>query len=147
MKRLKVAVILFIFSGFMSCKDKTEGNFSEEEIERQSLEFNQYLDDQFQEDLADSPMLQTQLGLKTDYGKFDDFSNIKLAEDLEKYKRRLSYLKDEVDEEALDEEANLSYRLYRQDLENRIEDYKYRFYDYPINQMRGQHTSLPSFSY
>lgn len=145
MKGLNVAVFLLIFSGLISCKDTNRENYSEEEIRKHSSEFNEYLEEQFQEDLADSPMLQTQMGLKTDYGKWDDFSHIKLAEDLKKYKRRLSYLKDEVDEEALDEEANLSYRLYRQDLENKIDDYKYRFYDYPINQMRGQHTGLPAF--
>jgi uncharacterized protein (DUF885 family) len=45
----------------------------------------------------------------------------------------------------LDEETRLSYRLYRQDLENEIEDYEYRFYDYPINQMHGYHAELPAF--
>src|SRR5690606_11098156 len=31
------------------------------------------------------------------------------------------------------------------ELENEIEDYEYRFYDYPINQMFGYHDNIPAF--
>lgn len=39
----------------------------------------------------------------------------------------------------------MSYKLYKLELENEIEDYEYRFYDYPINQMFGYHDNIPAF--
>lgn len=131
---------------FISCKEETRSeDFSTEEIVQNSAAFNEFVDTEFEEDVADSPMMQTRLGRKTDSDKWDDFSNAKLAEDLKVAKERLQYLKDSVDENALDHETFLSYRLYKQEVENEIEDYKYRFYDYPVNQMGGYHTLIPSF--
>ena len=89
-------------------------------------------------------MMQTRLGRKTNYGKWDDFSHLKYAEDLKKAKSRLEYLK-KVDVLALNGQTRLSYDLYRQKIENEIADYDYRFYNYPVNQMFGYHTDLPAF--
>ncbi len=127
----------------ISCNDKN-GDYSEEEIAEHSENLNEYFETKFQEDVADSPMMQTRLGQKTDYGKWDDFSHLKYAEDLKKAKNRLEYLK-KVEVEALNEQTRLSYDLYRQKIENEIADYDYRFYNYPVNQMFGYHAELPAF--
>jgi len=127
----------------ISCNDKN-GDYSEEEIAEHSENLNEYFETKFQEDVADSPMMQTRLGQKTDYGKWDDFSHLKYAEDLKKAKNRLEYLK-KVKVEALNEQTRLSYDLYRQKIENEIADYDYRFYNYPVNQMFGYHAELPAF--
>lgn len=130
----------------VSCKeDAANDDISESEIENSSAELNTYFDAEFEKDVADSPMLQTRLGRKTDYGKWDDYSSQKYAEDLEKAKKRLDYLKDNVEESKLNEATKLSYRLAKQQLEDEIADYDYRFYDYPINQMFGYHAQLPAF--
>lgn len=145
MKALKMAAIAFALAGAVSCKNDEAGKiYTEEEKAKASAELNEYFEAQFQEDLAESPMRQTEMGLKTNYGKWDDFSHLRHAKDLEKARNRRDYLKD-VNEKALDEETYLSYRLYRQEVENEIEDYDYRFYNYPINQMHGYHTQLPAF--
>ena len=145
-KNLKTISIILAFAGMISCKeDQSRENLSPEEIAEASADLNNYFEQEFEKDVQDSPMMQTRLGRKTDYSKWDDFSNQKYAEDLEKAKERLDYLKQNVDEDALDKETLLSYKLYRQKLENEIEDYKYRFYDYPVNQMFGYHSRLPAF--
>ncbi len=145
-KKWKLVTIIFAFAGLVSCKtDKQNEDFSQQEIAEASAALNAYFDAEFEEDVEDSPMLQTQLGRKTDYDKWDDFSTAKYSEDLEKAKERLKYLKDNVDEEQLDKETRLSYRLYMQELENEIDDYEYRFYNYPVNQMFGHHTNIPAF--
>jgi len=136
-----LAIVLFVL--VISCNDKN-GDYSAEEIAEHSEKLNEYFEEEFQKDLSESPMMQTQLGQKTNYGKWDDFSHLKYAEDRKKAKRRQEYLK-KVDVEALDEQTHLSYELYRQKIENEIEDYDYRFYDYPVNQMFGYHTELPAF--
>ena len=141
----KNAFILIVLVSLYSCKKEEKTDFTGDEIEVASADFNEQLELWFEEDLAESPMLQTRMGKKTNYGKWDDFSTQKEADDLKKAKERLKFLKNDVDENALNEEARLSYRLFRQELENEIEDYDYRFYNYPINQMHGYHAELPAF--
>lgn len=138
--------IFLIFLGITSCKnEESRENYSARDVAEASAEFNRYLDEEFEKDLHESPMLQTQLGRKTNYGKWDDFSHLKYAKDLQKAKDRLNYLKDNVKIESLDEQTSLSYKLYKLEMENEIEDYEYRFYDYPINQMFGFHDNIPAF--
>lgn len=124
-------------------KEKEEITTEDSRIESERL--SEFFDREFQKDLAESPMLQTRLGIKTDYGAWDDYSHLKYAEDLEQAKRRLDFLKDSINENVLSEDAALSYKLYKQQLENQIEDYEFRFYNYPVNQMYGVHAELPAF--
>ena len=138
-------ILLVIFTTFGACKKDTDQPVTAEELRQESRQLNDFFEREFQKDLDESPILQTQLGIKKDYGSWDDFSHLKYAEDLKKAKKRLTFLKDSINEEALDEDAALSYRLYRQQLENEIEDYRFRFYDYPVNQMHGIHAELPAF--
>lgn len=145
-KRILELVVVVLIAITVSCKsDKDNGGYIYSEIAESSAALNAYFDAEFEKDLEESPMMQTQLGKKTNYGKWDDFSHLKYAKDLEKAKSRKKYLKENVDEKALDKETALSYQLYKQELDNHIEDYDYRFYDYPVNQMHGYHTSLPAF--
>lgn len=145
-KRIRIGASLLAFLAIAACKNEVDReNYSKEDIAQASQELNAYFDAEFEEDVEESPMMQTQLGRKTNYGKLDDFSTERYTRDLEKAKERLKYLNDNVDEDLLNEDTRLSYRLYRQELENEIEDYEYRFYDYPINQMFGYHAQLPAF--
>ena len=143
LKRITGIAILAIFMS--SCKnDKDQNDFSEGNVEENSAALNDYFEKQFQEDLQDKPMQQTRMGIKTDYGKWDDFSNIRMAEDLEKAKERLDYL-DDVNVTQLDSATQLSYKLFRRNVQNKIDGYDFRFYGYPINQMHGYHAELPAF--
>jgi uncharacterized protein (DUF885 family) len=140
-------ISFFVFVGILflvfSCNEPKE-TYSAEEIMQHSNKLNDYFDAQFEKDVTESPMMQTRLGRKTNYGKWDDFSHLKYAEDLKKAKSRLDSLK-KVNVAALNEQTRLSYDLYRQKTENEIADYDYRFYNYPVNQMFGYHTDLPAF--
>lgn len=146
MIKSKELFILLALVSLVSCKeDQEDSNILKSEIKESSAVLNAYFDVEFEKDVADSPMMQTRLGRKTDYGKWDDFSTQKYVEDLEKAKKRLDYLENKVEEVALDESTMLSYRLAKQRLKDEIADYDYRFYDYPINQMHGYHAELPAF--
>lgn len=140
----------YIFPAFIglmvvSCgQNKNESAYSEADKETASAELNQFFAREYQKEIEESPETQTRRGMKTDYGKWDDYSNLKYSEDLEQAKKRMDYL-DKVDTAALDEEAKLSYALYRRQVQNEIDDYKYRFYSYPIEQMHGLHAELPAF--
>lgn len=144
--KLKLSIIILALAGMVSCEDeKTGKDYSETEIAEASAELNTYFDAEFEKDLADSPMMQTRLGRKTDYGKWDDFSTLKYTRDLEKANERLMYLKENVEEEILNGSTRLSYRLFRQEQENEIADFDFRFYNYPVNQMHGYQSEIPAF--
>lgn len=134
---------LLLILSVISCRQEQK-DVSEVDVEENSEELNEYFEEQFQKEVNESPMLQTRLGIKKDYGQWDDFSTEKYVEDLNQAKERLDYI-DDINPENLNEEVRLSYQLYRQQLENEIEDYKYRFYSYPVNQMFGYHSQLPAF--
>ena len=144
--RKSVAVIsFFVLQLILGCANSEQKEFTEAERAAEAEELSQFFEREFQVDLQRSPMLQTRLGIKTEYGKWDNFSHLQYAKDLEIAKRRNSYLKDSIEVEALGENSRLSYRLYKQKVENEIEDYNFRFYDYPVNQMHGIHAELPAF--
>ncbi len=151
MNRIKFS--LFHFSFFLiifSCKQENKqievAISEEEEIQKNSKKLNDWFDIQFQEKIDNSPIRQTFLGLKTeDYGKWDDISSKKKALDLEKAKNQLAYLNDSVDVAKIDKTTLLSYKIMKQDLKDEIADYRYRFYDYPVNQMDGMQAQIPAF--
>ncbi len=150
--KIKMNLLVF-FCLFITFSCKKQSNEEEKKVARtpQAIEgysnkLNNWFETQFQEEVSRSPMTQTYLGIKTaDYGKWDDISSKKEVEDLERTKQRLAYLKDSVDISRLNEATKLSYKLMRQDLENQIKDFQYRFYNYPVNQMSGMHARVPAF--
>ncbi|WP_025739689.1 DUF885 domain-containing protein [Aquimarina pacifica] len=152
MNKAKINIILFSSLAMLfGCKQEVKTPEIDEAalalaIEEHSKELNDWFELQFEDDVAKSPKMQTYLGIKTaDYGKWDDISSKRELEKFEKAKERLSYLKDSVDIAKLDESTALSYSLFQQKLENNIEDYKYRFYTYPVNQMHGVQSEIPAF--
>ncbi|MFN4764329.1 DUF885 domain-containing protein [Gillisia sp. Q332] len=145
-KNLKLVVLFLSIMGMVACKeDIDDEKYSEMEISEASQALNTYFEAEFEKEVAESPMMQTQLGRKTDYGKWDDFSNQKLVQDLEQAKERQKYLKANVEEIVLNDETRLSYRLFKQEVENEIADFEFRFHNYPVNQMFGYHSQLPAF--
>ena len=131
----------------VSCKENSTENktVSPEEMAFASETMNDWFQEQWDAEIALSPMFQTHLGDKTDYGKWDDMTKESEEASLKRTKARLAYLKDSVDANALDEATKLSYKLAVQQQEDEIADYKYRLYNYPVNQMFGTHSEVPSF--
>jgi uncharacterized protein (DUF885 family) len=145
-KHLRLFFLLSLIVSLVGCRESSEErSYTSEEIEQETEKLNTFFEEEFQKDLEDSPMQQTRLGIKDDYGKWDDYSHLRYAEDLEKAKRRLNYLETSIDPAALRGQEALSYKLYKQNLEEEIEDYDFRFYNYPVNQMFGVHAELPAF--
>ena len=114
-----------------------------EQIKSESEKANKLFDDMFMEGVMRSPIYQTYMAIKKDYGKWDDISEARSAEDLELTKVNLEKLKT-LDFDKLDAQTKLSYQLLEQQLKDEIEDYKWRFHDYPVNQMFGLHSMVPS---
>lgn len=98
----------------------------------------------FMDNVMASPISQTQLGIKKDYGKWDERGEVADAKELALTQAHLKQLK-QIDVSKLDAQTSLSYGLLKQRLENEIADNKWRYYSYPVNQMYGGHSMLPSF--
>jgi len=116
-----------------------------EQIAAESAKANAFFERVFDENLARSPMFMTQLGMKTDYDKWDDLSEARALEDFELGVRQFAELKRTVDFDRLDEQAKVSYRMFVRDAERTIEGWRWRHHDYPLNQMSGLHSEAPAF--
>ena len=147
---LKIYLLLLILASVTySCKTEPKATSESATTVRDTVAasqaLNQWFEDRFQEAVDESPQFQTQLGIKKDYGKWDDISSKKEAEDLKKNKEQLAYLNDSIDPGILDESTRLSYDLAKMRLENDIASYDFRFYNYPVNQMHGMQAEIPAF--
>lgn len=145
MKRTSLYTIKFLFLLLLLNSCQGGGEKAARDGKDDNARLKAFFEREFEVDLEDSPMLQTRLGIKDDYGSWDSFSHKRHAEDREKAKRRLKFLKDSIDRGELDAQNALSYRLYRQQLEQEVDDYKFRFHNYPVNQMFGIHAQVPAF--
>ena len=104
---------------------------------------NAYFEKAFMDVVALSPMGLTQLGIKQDYDKWDQLTDAQAEKELALAKAQLEGLKD-LDVSKLDAQTSLSYQLFKQQLQDKIADDQWRLYNYPINQMYGWHSMVPS---
>ena len=98
----------------------------------------------FMESLKTSPEYMTYLGMRERYDEWDDSSEQAFEDSVALSKKHLELLND-IDAEDLDKQTALSLTLYKQRLENGLSDIKWRYHGYPVNQMFGTHSSIPSF--
>ena len=122
-----------------------EKTHSSEDIAAESKRVNEFFDKAFDEYVARHPQFASQLGIKTRYGEWDELSDAANAEDLAKSLETLATLKREFNFDRLDAQAQLSWRLFEHDVQQNAEAFRFRMHNYPINQMYGWHSSVPTF--
>lgn len=110
----------------------------------ESEKANQLFDSIFNASIDRNPVMQTYLGIKKDYDKWNDLSEENSALELAFAKTDLAKIKT-LDTTKLDPQTLISYHLYVQKLENSINDFQWRFHNYPVNQMFGTHSQVPAF--
>ncbi|MFB2800150.1 DUF885 domain-containing protein [Shewanella seohaensis] len=98
----------------------------------------------FMENIMASPIAQTYMGIKQDYGKWDDIGDEADARELARTKKQLAEV-NQLDASKLDPQTRLSLTLLTQNLNNDIKDYQWRYHNYPVNQMHGGHSMIASF--
>lgn len=90
-----------------------------------------------------NPLLQTRLGIKDDYDKWHDLSDEHYQASLQLARQHLAMLQ-AIDVSKLDDNSRVSYLLMQQDLQQELDDAKWQLYSYPVNQMSGTHSRVPS---
>ena len=150
---MKKNIILSLIIIFSSCSNTSFSNESilKQNIIEESKKVNEYFENEFNNLVNRKPQLQTSLGIKKNYDKWNDISPTEEQYDLSQTKKSLVWLKDSVSVDLLDKSTLLSYQLYVKELKDQIEDQKYRlfgsapYYEYPVNQMFGMQSEIPSF--
>ncbi|MEP3390283.1 MAG: DUF885 domain-containing protein [Reichenbachiella sp.] len=138
--------LFFLLALIMACNpDQEKKTYSAEEIASESQKANDFFEKSFTYGLSRSPEYQTYLGIKDNQDKWDDYSDENEKAELEITKQELQWLKDSINYDALDKMSKVSYDLFVANSEQQIEGFKYRLYNYPVNQMFGMHSGKPAF--
>ena len=95
--------------------------------------------------LARSPLEQAYLGLKTNADKWDDLSEARRLDDVDRVQKELADLRGNFQARAMLLEGSLSYRLYEYRCEQLIKDFAWRHHEYPVSQIDGWQQEIPSF--
>lgn len=137
----KITLILCLIMTLFSCAQNTP---TEEVVQDENAEANALFEKIFNDGVDRSPIWQSYLGIKKDYDKWDDLSESYAQENHLFVKQQLASL-DVIDTDKLNEQTLISYRLLEQGLQDEIDAFKWRHHDYPVNQMFGYHSMVPSF--
>jgi uncharacterized protein (DUF885 family) len=92
-----------------------------------------FLDQAFEERLGLSPESQTQLGLKTNYDKLDDYTDAATVRDQELAERQLKDMRARFKPDQLGESARVSYRLFEYEVERGRESLRFRNLRFPVS--------------
>ena len=136
-------VVLFIIAVgmiFLNPNNSLLGRQKNNESEKA----NAYFEKIFQERLDRSPEFKMWLGIKEDQGHWDDNSERAARVNFARTKNELRWLKNNIDYEELDTQTQLSYDLFVYELERSIANHKYRYHNYPFNQMHGLQSGVPA---
>ena len=118
--------------------------YTEQQIQSAIESTNQLIKNFSQWELDSSPMLQAYRGQKTNYDQWDDLSDEFYEKQFQQAKAFLATGK-LINKAALPNNDRLSLEVLLYDLEQGLEFHQYRYLNYPVNQMFGLHTQIPTF--
>ena len=91
------------------------------------------------------PQTLTSRGIDERQDEWNDPSRSFRLEQLEKSREALAEMRANFDFNALDEDHQLSFRLFEKNVEDSLSRRKFWDHNYTYSQMRGAHSSLPTF--
>ena len=107
----------------------------------EDVRLNQFFEEIFERDIANSPDLQTYLGLKTErQGEWTDISDAYNKARNQESKQDLVRLQTEFDYNKLSADSQLSYDIFNFELKQQIEDGNFYRHFYVVDQFQGQFT-------
>lgn len=112
--------------------------------ETESERLTAYFKQSFEEDLKRSPMYQSYLGMKWNYGEWDDVSEAAAEENAKIMATRLQDVA-QFDLTKLTDQDKSSLEIYKTDLQRQIANDEFRHHSYIMEQFRAWHTIVPSF--
>ncbi|WP_203291994.1 DUF885 domain-containing protein [Maricaulis parjimensis] len=116
-----------------------------EAVETESDRLNAWFQQVFEDGLNRYPQFQTYLGRKTNYGSWNDNSPEFSEETYQIGRANLDYMHANFDFDALDENAQLSWRLFEYDAERSELSWRWRDHGYTFTPRSGPHMNTPTF--
>ena len=104
-----------------------------------------FLDAAFEEQVARSPQGLTSLGRKDRYGELNSYTDAAAAEDLALSQRQLSALRAQFNPEKLSPNGRLSYRLFENEVQQDVENFRWRRHGFIASTNGSPAGSLPVF--
>lgn len=104
---------------------------------------NAFFEKAYMDQVMLSPTSLTQLGIKQNYDQWDSLTDAQFEKEQALFTEQRAALS-QLDASKLSGQTALSYQLFRQQLDDKIADAKWHLYNYPINQMYGWHSEVPS---
>jgi len=111
----------------------------------ESDRLNAWFEQKYEEELRFSPMQLTMLGRKDLNGELDDFSLEQRRRQLDWQRRTVREMQRQFDYAALDEDARLSWDLWKYRYEMAADGERWWLHEYPFEQMGGWQSELPTF--
>ena len=106
---------------------------------------NQWFDEKYEEELAFSPIEQTFIGRKTDYGLIDDFSDAGADRQLAWLRNAVAEMQSRFDYAKLSPEAKTSYDIWSYNLKQEEAGLPFRSNRYALHQHNGLQSFFPTF--
>ncbi|WP_291842946.1 DUF885 family protein [Maricaulis sp.] len=113
--------------------------------ETESDRLNAWFQEVFDRNTARSPMTQTFLGMKTNYDQWSDASPEFALESYELGQADLVHMRETFDFDALDDSAQLSWRLFEYNAERAAEGRRWVDHGYTFTPRSGPHMNAASF--
>ncbi|MDC8831584.1 DUF885 domain-containing protein [Alteromonas gilva] len=151
---VKLSLLMSVTAGLLACSPQQQvqtpasGEQAETAISaampNESERLSAFFERTFNEDLKRSPEFQSYLGIKWDYGKWDDESEAHIERSITIAKNRLDEANG-FDTSKLTEQEKLSLRLFKTGIERQLANDEFRHHRYIVHQFRAAHTKIPSF--
>ena len=106
---------------------------------------NKWFDEKYEEELKFSPIEQTYIGRKTDYGLIDDFSDAGADRQLAWLRNAVAEMKSRFDYAKLSPEAKTSYDIWSYNLKQAEAGLPFRTNRYVLHQHNGLQSFFPTF--
>ena len=113
--------------------------------ESETDRINQWFDAKYEEQLKFSPIEQTSIGRKTDYGLIDDFSEAGADRELAWLRDAVAEMKSRFDYAKLSPEAKTSFDIWLYNLKQAEAGVPFRSHRYVLHQHNGLQSYFPTF--
>ncbi|MDG0969084.1 MAG: DUF885 domain-containing protein [Porticoccaceae bacterium] len=143
-KRLLCTLALVLALVSASCQKESNSLSPKESNVMSSDQIIQLLDQMYMRELRESPQSMTYLGMRERYGEWDDISDKAKDKRLKMVKNHLAKI-NSIDLSMANASTKLSIRMFIEQAQQKIASDKWRYHTYPVNQMRGVHSMIPSF--
>ncbi|HOZ27799.1 MAG TPA: DUF885 domain-containing protein [Hyphomonadaceae bacterium] len=127
-----------------ACSPAVPAGPTAEDIATESKKLTDYLNAEFEEELAMNPMMLTQMGRKELYDQLGDFSEADVSKQLEWRRESVAGMKAAIDPAKLNDDAKTSWAIWESELDRSELRAAWQRHSY-VYAYGGPHTDLPNF--